>query len=105
MARKTPYIRGRSMEYYVADILRDIIADDPNAFLVRAAGSHGPFDLIAVMPNRKKILAVQVKGERRYFTQKILEALFSYAGTYELIPGVAYKNEGRWRIEWVGKVS
>lgn len=42
------YLRGRAFEYQIKKLLQD------NGFTVtRAAGSHSPFDLIAVKPGKE----------------------------------------------------
>lgn len=102
MKQKTPYLIGRRGEYYVKSILAEMLADDSNAVVVRTAGSHSVFDIIAISPAQHRVYAIQVKREELRNPVKILQRLAAYAGTYDFIPGFAYKHQGRWRIEWLG---
>jgi hypothetical protein len=52
----TAYRRGARLEYLARDVLRQ-----QGYVVVRSAGSHGPFDLVAV--NGRAVLLVQVKKQ------------------------------------------
>jgi hypothetical protein len=54
------YINGRSLEYRIKNILKE------NGFaVVRSAGSHGKWDLIAVNESRKTIYLISCKKGKR----------------------------------------
>lgn len=44
------YTKGRRFEYEIADILKREGYD-----VIRAAGSHGPFDLVAIRRNGRQV--------------------------------------------------
>jgi|TARA_R100000501_G_C2621130_1_gene114372 Holliday junction resolvase len=51
------YVKGRRKEYYIAEKLKKEGFD----IVQRTAGSHSPFDIIAIDTNRKRISLVQCK--------------------------------------------
>jgi Holliday junction resolvase len=54
------YINGRSLEYRVKNLLKE------NGFaVVRSAGSHGKWDLIAVNESKKTIYLISCKKGKR----------------------------------------
>ena len=53
----TNYIRGRRREHYICSQLKK----DGFDIAQRTAGSHSPFDIIAIQIENKKIELVQVK--------------------------------------------
>ena len=50
------YESGRRQEYQVRNKWREL-----GYMVLRTAGSHGPFDLVAIHPQRDEILLIQVK--------------------------------------------
>jgi hypothetical protein len=60
------YINGRSLEYRIKNILKE------NGFyVVRSAGSHGKWDLIAVNESKKTIYLISCKkGKRKRHIKK-----------------------------------
>ena len=85
---RSPYKRGARYEYYVKQLL-----EEKGYLVVRTAGSHGPFDLIAIDKEKREILLVQVT-RRKYLSAELKESLASLAGTYAVKP-VVYQL-GRW---------
>jgi hypothetical protein len=53
------YHRGRAFEYRVASLLRAA-----GWTVIRSAGSHGPFDLVAVRPARVVLLQLKASFSR-----------------------------------------
>lgn len=53
------YVKGRYYEYRVKSLLEKC-----GYIVFRSAGSHGLFDLIAINPNTKIILFIQVKKNK-----------------------------------------
>ena len=94
----TAYRRGARLEYLARDVLRQ-----QGYVVVRSAGSHGPFDLVAV--NGRAVLLVQVKQKG----QSIRLALEQLAGVR--VPRCARKqvwvyHRGQWRvIEATGDIT
>ena len=86
---RSPYKKGARYEYYVKQLL-----EEEGYLVVRTAGSHGPFDLIAIDKGKREILLVQVT-RRKYIPAELKESLASLAGTYAVKP-VVYR-----RGEWV----
>lgn len=81
------YIAGRAAEYEARDILQKAGYD-----VMRAAGSHGIFDLIA-WKGRKDILLIQVKRTRSQvpastYHQEIAKIAEAVGG--DLLPGSAH---------------
>ncbi|MCC6051572.1 MAG: hypothetical protein LM580_12740 [Thermofilum sp.] len=85
---RSPYKRGARYEYYVKQLL-----EEKGYLVVRTAGSHGPFDLIAVDKEKREILLVQVT-KRKHLPAELKRELASLAGTYAVKP-VVYQL-GRW---------
>ena len=86
----TAYRRGARLEYLARDVLRQ-----QGYVVVRSAGSHSPFDLIAV--NERQVLFIQVKKQG----QSIRLALQHLAGVRA--PRNARKevwvyHRGLWRV-------
>jgi len=54
--KRTPYEIGREREYHIADMLRD-----EGYLVMRTAGSHSPFDLVAVNGEQVRFVQVQTK--------------------------------------------
>ena len=79
MPRST-YRKGARYEYYVKQKL-----EEKGYLVVRTAGSHGPFDLIAIDTQKREILLVQVK-KSKYIPNKEKEALAALAGDYRVKP-------------------
>lgn len=81
------YIAGRAAEYEARDILHQAGYD-----VIRAAGSHGLFDLIA-WKNRVDILIIQVKRTRSPVPASTYHreiASIAEAVSAERVPGDAY---------------
>ncbi|HIP90591.1 MAG TPA: hypothetical protein EYH22_03510 [Candidatus Nanopusillus sp.] len=57
---RTNYHRGRDKEYRVKRAL-----EENGMYVVRSAGSHGLFDLIAIDNERKIIWLIQVKKNKK----------------------------------------
>ena len=72
------YLKGRRHEYAVAKSLREL----GYTYVTRAAGSHSPFDIIAVNPNTKKILLVQCKTSAK--EREKVKALTEMSGEYDV---------------------
>jgi len=85
---RSPYRKGARYEYYVKQLL-----EEKGYLVVRTAGSHGPFDLIAFDKRNNLILLVQVK-KSNYIPKHVKESLKALAGIYTVKP-VAYL-QGRW---------
>jgi Holliday junction resolvase len=85
---RSPYRKGARYEYYVKQLL-----EEKGYLVVRTAGSHGPFDLIAIDKEKREILLVQVT-KRRYLPAELKRRLASLAGTYAVKP-VVYRL-GEW---------
>jgi Holliday junction resolvase len=88
MANKN-YIKGRRLEYEVMKTLREDFSE-----VMRTAGSHGMFDVIAVGAHT---LFVQVKSSRRE-SEKAMEGIIAAnldsTNRYE----VWWKEKGSWKI-------
>jgi Holliday junction resolvase len=85
---RSPYKKGARYEYYVKQLL-----EEKGYLVVRTAGSHGPFDLIAIDRKRGEILLVQVTL-RESVPAELKRELASLAGTYAVKP-VVYRR-GEW---------
>lgn len=57
LKKMTQYTRGRSKEYRVCNELKKA----GYSIVQRTAGSHSPFDIIAIHPKNHKIKLIQVK--------------------------------------------
>jgi len=85
---RSPYRKGARYEYHVRDLLRE------DGYLVaRTAGSRGPFDLIAIHPEKREILLIQVK-KAGSAPRTLREELARLAGTYTVRPVLFVR--GRW---------
>jgi Holliday junction resolvase len=56
MTKRTNYIRGRDKEYRIVKTLKS-----QGYIAFRSAGSHSPFDVVAINPDTKLIILVQSK--------------------------------------------
>jgi len=74
------YVKGRRYEYYVASLY-----SQKGYFVRRIAGSKGPFDLVAIHPEKGEILLIQVKkrGPIRLDERKML---VRFKGVYTVKP-------------------
>ena len=84
------YIKGRAFENYVANYLRR------NGFyVIRAAGSHGVYDLVAI---RNGIAyGIQCKTNGR-LSRKELIRILETSERYGIIPFLAFRNNKRVKI-------
>jgi len=74
------YRKGRRYEYYVASLFAE-----RGYFVRRVAGSKGPFDLIAIHPEKREILLIQVK-KRGPIRKTDREKLAVFRGDYTVKP-------------------
>ena len=76
------YVKGRRKEYYICNKLKEEGFD----IAQRTAGSHSPFDIIAVRKRDRQIKLVQAKPSTMPDKQiiKILEGHGWLDGTYEV---------------------
>jgi Holliday junction resolvase len=74
------YLKGRRYEYYVANLYAQ-----KGYFVRRIAGSKGPFDLIAINPEKGEILLIQVK-KRGPIKQEERKRLAEFKGVYTVKP-------------------
>lgn len=75
------YIKGRRKEYKYVKIMRD------KGFIAqRTAGSHSPFDVIAINPETKQIRLIQCKPDSMNATraQKIRNENKELSGSFEV---------------------
>jgi Holliday junction resolvase len=84
---RSPYRKGARYEYYVKQKL-----EEKGYLVVRTAGSHGPFDLIALDIEKREILLVQVT-KRKSLPTELKRKLASLAGTYVVRPIVYQLGE------------
>ena len=84
----TNYSRGRNHEYAVRDAL-----ETDGYWCVRAAGSKGKADLVALKPG--EVVLVQVKASSPQVSPAEREALFGMASATCTVPVVAYKPARR----------
>jgi Holliday junction resolvase len=73
---RSPYRKGVRYEYYVKQLL-----EEKGYLVVRTAGSHGPFDLVAIDKEKREILLVQVT-KKKSIPSELKKELASLAGTY-----------------------
>jgi Holliday junction resolvase len=78
------YIKGRALEYRIATFFKR-----KGYFIIRAAGSHGVADLVAVKKN-KKPLFIQVKAGTGTVDKDEHNALLGAALDAGAIPVIAY---------------
>lgn len=96
MATKS-YEKGRNYEYYLMNKL-----EKAGFFVVRSAGSHGVFDLIAVDFNGT-VYGIQVK-KNGYLQKSDIEMMKQLYRSYKIIPLLAHnKNNNGWEFELVLK--
>jgi Holliday junction resolvase-like predicted endonuclease len=90
----TAYRRGARLEYLARDVLRQ-----QGYVVVRSAGSHGPFDLVAV--NGRAVLLVQVKkkGQSIWLALKPLASVRVPRCTRKQV-WVYHPARGRTRARW-----
>ena len=85
------YAKGRRFEYYVMDKLKRA-----GFYVMRSAGSHGVFDLLAVKSG--VVLGIQCK-KGKYIPKAEKQKMIETAMTYGIIPMVAYKENNRVEIK------
>lgn len=89
------YEKGRNYEYYIKSKL-----EKAGFFVVRSAGSHGVFDLIAIDQNGK-VYGIQVK-KNKYIQKQDRELMRQFCSKYQIVPIVAYKDQNNgWCFELV----
>ncbi len=86
----TAYRRGARLEYLARDRLRQ-----QGYVVVRSAGSHGPFDLIAV--NAQRVLLIQVK-QKGQSVRLALEHLAAVHTPHSVRKQVWVYHRGQWRV-------
>ena len=89
------YLKGRRIEYKCKRELEEL-----GYTVLRSAGSHGPFDLIAIHPAMKTILLIQVKARelRPSELRRLLEELRKYNGSYTVEARIYCKKNGRYTL-------
>lgn len=101
-ARKVSnYIRGRRVEYYVRELLKKKFD-----LVLRTAGSHSPFDLVAIDFKSREIWFIQVKANRKAIKKKELEQLKSLELAFrdltikgvELSVKLIFKEHGMYKV-------
>lgn len=91
----TNYKKGRNYEYYVKEKL-----EKAGFFVVRSAGSHGVFDLIAV-DLKGNIYGIQVR-KNGYLSKNEIEEIKHIVKTYKITPILAHnKNGNGWSFEFI----
>lgn len=80
------YARGAELERTVAEKLRA-----RGWTVIRAAGSHGPFDLVAIQPG-PRLWLIQCKTDRRTLDAETWHALFTLAMGLGGIPMLADRS-------------
>jgi len=84
------YVKGRACENYVANYLRR------NGFyVVRSAGSHGVYDLVAICHGR--VFGIQCKTNGQ-LSRKELIKIVETSERYGIIPFLAFRNNRRVKI-------
>jgi Holliday junction resolvase len=86
----TAYRRGARLEYLARDVLRQ-----QGYVVARSAGSHGPFDLIAVSAQRVLLVQVKQKGQSIRLALEHLAAVRAPRGVRKQV-WVYY--HGQWRV-------
>jgi len=76
------YARGRSAEYKTMIILKK-----QGYVCARSAGSHGPADIMAASPARKRFM-IQVKKGKAQPTPEEREELIAFARAFTAIPQI-----------------
>lgn len=85
------YIKGRRYEYEVKKILTRL-----GYIVLRSAGSHGLFDLIAIHPITKNVIFIQVKKEKRIDENiKRIKELFKDFGKVANVQFQLWYKEGK----------
>jgi len=80
------YVRGRRFEYYVMKKLEDL-----GYYVVRSAGSHGTFDLIAIKNGAALGIQCKLGNVSRAEKDKIVEV----GRRYGITPCLATKRNGK----------
>ena len=78
------YAKGYRFERYIANYLRD-----KDIYVIRAAGSHGTFDLIAIYSGTPHGIQCKLNGK---ITAKEIIELRRTGERYGIIPYLAFKN-------------
>jgi len=77
----TSYVKGRAVEYRCKDKLYNL----GYKIVIRSARSLGPFDLIAINPEKKEIALIQVKkGKASWRDIERLQQLKNIEGQYNV---------------------
>ena len=87
------YAKGYRFERYIANYLRD-----KDIYVIRAAGSHGTFDLIAIYSGIPH--GIQCKLNGKITTKEIIE-LRRTGERYGIIPYIAFKSNRKTIIQRV----
>lgn len=83
------YNKGRSFEYRVKKMY-----EAAGWFVIRAAGSKGVADLVAIAPEGKEIHFIQCKKHGR-ISRDELDKLIAKAYTYSAVPILAVQGAGK----------
>lgn len=77
------YQNGRAKEYR----MRQKFMEEGWPIVMRTAGSHGPFDLIAINPEKGFMLLIQCKSSE-YEKKKARQELKNFGGDYTVMVAV-----------------
>ena len=85
------YIKGRNFEYRVKKYY-----ENKGYYVIRSAGSHGIFDLIAI--SNTKVLGIQCRVNKKIKKDEI-EKMAEFETKYGITPVIAYRNGKKLIIE------
>jgi Holliday junction resolvase len=88
MNKNKNYVRGRAFEYKIATFMRR-----KGYFVIRAAGSHGVSDLVAMKKGEKPLLIQCKTGVTQGLTADEHNALLNTAISSGGVPILAFKPE------------
>jgi Holliday junction resolvase len=88
MNKNKNYVRGRAFEYNIATLMRR-----KGYFVVRAAGSHGVSDLVAMKKGEKPLLIQCKSGATTGLSAEEHNALLNTAISSGGVPILAFKPE------------
>jgi len=77
---KSRYLKGRRYEYLIKKKL-----EKEGYIVIRASGSHGKWDLIAIHPLLKEIRLIQIKYKKNIKSKSIASVLGKYMVYDELL--------------------
>jgi len=88
----TNYQRGRNAEYYIKGQYERM-----GYIVIRSAGSHSSYDLVAIHPRKREIEFIQVS--RRKKTKREIDRIFNLSGRFEIKTKIAYIDKRRWILK------